>query len=114
MVTLDFSDVRWGFFAAVFLGKTIVALGTAGASLLLDKQATAPMAAACMRAIMTTFSNDYALGAPVIMAMYPPAISKYLFLVAPASFLVINPLCLVRCHALSRIVMIGSVCRPCV
>eukprot|EP00730_Choanoeca_flexa_P001954 TRINITY_DN10854_c0_g3_i1.p1 TRINITY_DN10854_c0_g3~~TRINITY_DN10854_c0_g3_i1.p1 ORF type:complete len:747 (+),score=216.08 TRINITY_DN10854_c0_g3_i1:117-2357(+) len=95
MLTLEFNDVQWGFFGAVFLAKSIVGLAVASASLLLDTTAVAPMAAACMRIIMTTFSNDYALGAPVLLALYPPPVSKYLFVIAPVSLLIINPICLV-------------------
>eukprot|EP00730_Choanoeca_flexa_P001953 TRINITY_DN10854_c0_g1_i6.p1 TRINITY_DN10854_c0_g1~~TRINITY_DN10854_c0_g1_i6.p1 ORF type:complete len:849 (+),score=177.43 TRINITY_DN10854_c0_g1_i6:1420-3966(+) len=95
MLTLDFTDVKWGFFAAVLLGKGIIGGATAIASFTFDTGSPAPMASACMRVIMTTFSNDYALGAPVLLALYPPEVSKYLFIVAPVSLLIINPLCLV-------------------
>ncbi|EDQ84440.1 uncharacterized protein MONBRDRAFT_30258 [Monosiga brevicollis MX1] len=105
LINLDFSGLDLNFFYAFLIAKGAVAIIVIAASLLFDRNQPAPLAAACMRAVMCTFSNDYALGVPVIDAIYPNPkwrmqfqpyqTQSYLMLVAPVSLLIINPICFV-------------------
>ena len=57
------------------------------------------MAAIC--AMLTTMQNDFALGLPILDALYPQQAendgelpySAYLYLFAPISVMIINPIC---------------------
>lgn len=60
-------------------------------SLLLDPAKPAYTIAG-LRGIMATMSNDFSLGLPVLMTLFPRAIYQYLFIITPIQLLLINPL----------------------
>lgn len=95
MATLEFDGVKFGFLWAFLVAKIAVCIVVVGLSLAFDKRTEAPLAAAALRGVFATLSNDFALGFPVLSALFPPEVTKYLFLVSPVSLLVINPLAFV-------------------
>ncbi len=48
-----------------------------------------------VRGMAAVCSNDFALGLPILQAMYPPQLIQYIYLIAPVQFLLFNPLGLV-------------------
>eukprot|EP00045_Choanoeca_perplexa_P011570 m.123443 g.123443 ORF g.123443 m.123443 type:complete len:643 (+) comp15678_c0_seq5:113-2041(+) len=91
MATLDFSAVEWPFLAAVALSRILVAGFVFIVSMVFDKSVRAPGAAAALRSIFATQSNDFALGLPVLQALFPENIVQYLYLCAPIQLILINP-----------------------
>nr|XP_039263349.1 integral membrane protein GPR155-like [Styela clava] len=94
MVELDFSTVSWAFMVAVLLGKAIVFLLVFCSSLILLKDRR-KLSRGSLYAIFTTQSNDFALGYPLIQAVYGnshPEFLQYIYLLAPISLLVLNPI----------------------
>jgi predicted permease len=93
LCALDFGSVSWSFLAAVLLAKTalfaVTALGVLAAVRPPD-----PLRAG-LYAIFVTQSNDFALGFPILQAIYGashPEIPMYLYLFAPISLVILNPI----------------------
>lgn len=93
MVELNFSSVNWTFVLAVFIGKSLVFFLVFVVSLIvLREQATARGA---LYSIFATQSNDFALGYPLLEALYRktnPEFLQYIYLVAPISLMILNPI----------------------
>lgn len=90
IATIDFSTVSWSLVASIALGKTAVLVVTAGVTLITLRQDPTRCAVAGIRAIVTTQSNDFAVGLPLLSALYPPEMTRYLYIAAPISFLWLN------------------------
>ena len=92
MATLDFSLVNWNFLLAIFVAKTVVFLSVILVCLLITRPTD--LAKSGLYAIFCTQSNDFALGYPIVAALYSkshPEYPSYLYLVAPISLVVLNP-----------------------
>ncbi|XP_015437374.1 PREDICTED: integral membrane protein GPR155 [Dufourea novaeangliae] len=89
---LDFTLVNWKFLLAVLLAKSCVFFIVLSVSLLIKRPSNPGCAA--LFAIFTTQSNDFAIGYPMIDALYGkthPEYAAYLYLMAPISLAILNP-----------------------
>ncbi|XP_053373274.1 integral membrane protein GPR155-like isoform X2 [Mercenaria mercenaria] len=92
MVELNFSQVNWYFLLGIAISKTSVFVIVAVLTLLIRR----PMhlGYAGLFAIFATQSNDFALGYPILKALYSdsnPEYLQYIYLVAPISLVLLNP-----------------------
>ncbi|OAD54808.1 hypothetical protein WN48_06007 [Eufriesea mexicana] len=93
LAKLNFTLVNWKFLFAVLLAKSFVFLIVLGISLVIKRQSNPGCAA--LFAIFTTQSNDFAIGYPMIHALYGkthPEYTAYLYLMAPISLAILNPI----------------------
>ncbi|KAK2587818.1 hypothetical protein KPH14_003919 [Odynerus spinipes] len=93
LAKLDFTLVNWRFLLAVLLAKCCVFFIVLTVSLLIKKPPNPGRAA--LFAIFTTQSNDFAIGYPMIDALYRkthPEYAAYLYLMAPISLAILNPI----------------------
>ncbi|XP_067120840.1 lysosomal cholesterol signaling protein-like isoform X1 [Centruroides vittatus] len=92
LVKLDFDHVNWTFMASIFVSKTIVFILVAITTLIVTKPADTSKAG--LYAILATQSNDFALGYPLILALYShhhPEYAHYIYLLAPIQLAILNP-----------------------
>ncbi|XP_011052542.1 PREDICTED: integral membrane protein GPR155 [Acromyrmex echinatior] len=90
---LHFTLVNWKFLLAVLLAKSCVFITVLVVSLVIQKPSNPGRAA--LFAIFTTQSNDFAIGYPMIYALYGrthPEYAAYLYLMAPISLAILNPI----------------------
>lgn len=93
LARLDFTLVNWRFLLAILLAKCCVFFIVLAVSLLIKKPPNPGRAA--LFAIFTTQSNDFAIGYPMIDALYRsthPEYAAYLYLMAPISLAILNPI----------------------
>lgn len=93
MATLDLSSVNWEFLLAILLAKSSVFLVVLVITLLVTRPVD--MSKSGLLAIFCTQSNDFALGYPIVAALYSqshPAYPSYLYLMAPISLVILNPI----------------------
>ena len=93
MATLDLSSVNWKFLAAVLTAKAAVFSVVLIVTLLVTRPTD--MSRSGLFAIFCTQSNDFALGYPIVAALYAkthPDFPSYLYLMAPISLIVLNPI----------------------
>ncbi|KAM6177963.1 lysosomal cholesterol signaling protein [Rhynchocyon petersi] len=100
MVVLNFSNVDWSFLysiliakAAVFFIVCILTLVVASPDSRFSKAGLFP--------IFATQSNDFALGYPIVEALYQttyPEYLQYIYLVAPISLMMLNPIGFIFCE----------------
>ena len=86
------NSVNWTFILAVLISKTLIFLGVLIVTYIVGKRA-APKAG--LYAIFATQSNDFALGSPIVEAVYGkthPNYVGYLYLMAPISLVILNPI----------------------
>ncbi|XP_013140248.1 PREDICTED: integral membrane protein GPR155 [Papilio polytes] len=92
LAQLDFSIVNWTFLISMLLAKGVVFFGVVIVTILVSKPMN--LGQAGMFAIFCTQSNDFALGYPIINAIYEkthPEYALYLYLMAPISLAILNP-----------------------
>ncbi|XP_031562631.1 integral membrane protein GPR155-like [Actinia tenebrosa] len=93
MVELDFLKVNWKFLAAILIAKGIVFIIVVVLTLILGKPQKYGRAG--IFAIFCTQSNDFALGFPLLKALYRdsmPDFLSYIYLLAPISVVLLNPI----------------------
>ena len=93
MCQLDFSSVNWVFLGSITLAKSVIFFIVLFVSLFLSQPADPARSA--LYAIFCTQSNDFALGFPVLQAIYGskhPEYPMYLYLLAPVSLAFLNPI----------------------
>ncbi|XP_019636195.1 PREDICTED: integral membrane protein GPR155-like [Branchiostoma belcheri] len=91
MCTLKFEVVNWWFLLAIAIAKSSVFLLVAVFTLVLGRN----FGKAGLFAIFATQSNDFALGYPIVKAIYGasrPELLSYIYLLAPISVAILNPL----------------------
>ncbi|XP_063363729.1 lysosomal cholesterol signaling protein [Cydia amplana] len=96
LARLDFSTVNWTFLLAILLGKGIVFFAVMIVTILVSKPVN--LGRAGIFAIFCTQSNDFALGYPIINAIYEhthPEYALFLYLMAPISLAILNPVAFV-------------------
>ncbi|XP_011208976.1 integral membrane protein GPR155 [Bactrocera dorsalis] len=96
LVELNWSTVNWTFLLAMTLSKSIVFFAVLVISLLITRPLN--YARAGLLSIFCTQSNDFAIGYPIVMALYKdvhPEYASYLYLMAPISLALLNPIGLV-------------------
>ncbi|XP_026731598.1 integral membrane protein GPR155 [Trichoplusia ni] len=96
LAQLDFSTVNWAFLVAILLAKGVVFIGVIIVTMMVSKPLN--LGRAGIFAIFCTQSNDFALGYPIINALYQkthPDYALYLYLMAPISLAILNPIAFV-------------------
>ncbi|XP_062313839.1 lysosomal cholesterol signaling protein isoform X1 [Osmerus eperlanus] len=100
MVLLDFGNVIWPFLWSILIAKVsvffIVCLLT-----LLVASPDSRFSKAGLFSIFATQSNDFALGYPIVEALYGntyPEYLQYIYLVAPVSLMLLNPVGFAFCE----------------
>merc|ERR1719322_493093 len=90
---LNFDSVNWAFLGAILLAKASVFFSVMILTFLTTKESR--ISKAGLYAIFATQSNDFALGYPILLALYEktaPEIPRYLYLMAPISLAILNPI----------------------
>ncbi|XP_021177266.2 integral membrane protein GPR155 isoform X1 [Fundulus heteroclitus] len=100
MVLLDFGDVIWAFLWSVLVAKVTVFVLVCVLTLMVANP-DSRYSKAGLYAIFATQSNDFALGYPIVDALYRstyPEYLQYIYLVAPVSLMLLNPIGLALCE----------------
>ncbi|XP_033763024.1 LOW QUALITY PROTEIN: integral membrane protein GPR155-like [Pecten maximus] len=93
MCILDFSVVNWLFLTSILISKSLVFFLVVFVTLVAKRPLNYGYAG--MFGIFATQSNDFALGYPIIQALYEkshPEYLKYIYLIAPISVVFLNPI----------------------
>ncbi|XP_050299819.1 integral membrane protein GPR155 [Anthonomus grandis grandis] len=96
LAELDLSSVNWMFLVAILLAKSVVFFAVIVVTLLVGRPLN--LGRAGIFAIFCTQSNDFAIGYPIVAALYKsthPEYASYLYLVAPINLAILNPLAFV-------------------
>jgi len=96
LAELDLSSVNWMFLLSILVAKTVVFLVVIAVTFLVSRPIN--MGRAGLFAIFCTQSNDFAIGYPIVAALYQkthPDYASYLYLMAPISLVILNPLGLI-------------------
>ncbi|XP_076858919.1 lysosomal cholesterol signaling protein [Brachyhypopomus gauderio] len=100
MVQLDFGNVIWPFLWSILVAKLAVFLIVCVLTLLVASKETR-FSKAGLFSIFATQSNDFALGYPIVEALYRnthPEYLQYIYLVAPISLILLNPIGFAFCE----------------
>ncbi|KAM4590782.1 lysosomal cholesterol signaling protein isoform 2-T2 [Odontesthes bonariensis] len=100
MVLLDFGDVIWAFLWSVLIAKVTVFVLVCVLTLIVASP-DSRYGKAGLYAIFATQSNDFALGYPIVDALYRstyPEYLQYIYLVAPVSLMLLNPIGFALCE----------------
>ncbi|XP_062862553.1 lysosomal cholesterol signaling protein [Trichomycterus rosablanca] len=100
MVLLDFGNVIWPFLWSILVAKLTVFLAVCVLTLLVANKESR-FSKAGLFSIFATQSNDFALGYPIVEALYRnthPEYVQYIYLVAPISLMVLNPIGFAFCE----------------
>ncbi|XP_030641981.1 integral membrane protein GPR155 [Chanos chanos] len=100
MVELDLNNVIWSFLWSILIAKTAVFF-IVGVVTLLVTGRESRFSKAGLFSIFATQSNDFALGYPIAEALYRnyhPEYLQYIYLVAPVSLMVLNPVGFAFCE----------------
>ncbi|NXG63210.1 GP155 protein, partial [Hemiprocne comata] len=100
MVVLNFSNVNWSFLYSILVAKAAVFFLVCVLTLLVASPETR-FSKAGLFPIFATQSNDFALGYPIVEALYQttyPEYLQYIYLVAPISLMMLNPLGFIFCE----------------
>lgn len=92
LVQLDWGTVNWMFLLAVLIAKLVIFVGVGAVSLLMTRPLNYGRAG--ILSIFCTQSNDFAIGWPIVQALYHkahPEYASYLYLMAPLSLAILNP-----------------------
>ncbi|XP_037901142.1 integral membrane protein GPR155 [Glossina fuscipes] len=96
LVELNWSAVNWTFLLAMLISKAVVFFVVLIISLCVARPLN--YARAGLLGIFCTQSNDFAIGYPIVMALYKtihPEYASYLYLMAPISLAILNPIGLI-------------------
>ncbi|XP_016328009.1 integral membrane protein GPR155-like isoform X2 [Sinocyclocheilus anshuiensis] len=100
MVQLQFQHVVWSFLWSVLIAKVCVFLLVCVLTLLVANPES-KYSKAGLFAIFATQSNDFALGYPIVDVLYRsshPEYMQYIYLVAPVSLMLLNPVGFALCE----------------
>uniref|UniRef100_A0A669ELN3 G protein-coupled receptor 155 n=1 Tax=Oreochromis niloticus TaxID=8128 RepID=A0A669ELN3_ORENI len=100
MVLLDFGNVIWAFLWSVLVAKVTVFVLVCVLTLMVASPDNR-YSKAGLYAIFATQSNDFALGYPIVDALYRstyPEYLQYIYLVAPVSLMLLNPIGFALCE----------------
>ncbi len=93
LAILDFKSVDWLFMTSIFISKTIVFALAILITLLTIRPLNIGLAG--VFGIFVSQSNDFALGYPIVSAIYSqthPDYINYIYLLAPISLCILNPI----------------------
>jgi len=88
---LNLMSVNWGFITALFIAKATIFFAVLIVTYFIGRRP----GRAGLFAIFSTQSNDFALGNPILQAIYSlshPDFQSYLYLLAPISLVILNPI----------------------
>lgn len=121
MVQLDFGNVIWPFLWSILIAKVSVFFIVCVLTLIVASPESR-YSKAGLFSIFATQSNDFALGYPIVEALYKstyPEYLQYIYLVAPVSLMLLNPIGFAFCeiqkwknqgnHQQSKLVIVGLV-----
>ncbi|KAK7939293.1 hypothetical protein WMY93_002619 [Mugilogobius chulae] len=121
MVLLNFADVIWPFLWSILIAKASVFVIVCLLTLVVSCPESR-FSKAGLYSIFATQSNDFALGYPIVAALYKntyPEYLQYIYLVAPVSLMFLNPIGFGFCeiqkwknqanHQQSKLVILGHV-----
>ncbi|KFP17590.1 Integral membrane protein GPR155, partial [Egretta garzetta] len=100
MVVLNFSNVNWSFLCSILVAKAAVFFLVCVLTLLVASPENR-FSKAGLFPIFATQSNDFALGYPIVEALYQttyPEYLQYIYLVAPISLMMLNPVGFIFCE----------------
>ncbi|XP_056649993.1 integral membrane protein GPR155 isoform X3 [Monodelphis domestica] len=100
MVILNFSHVNWSFLYSILVAKASVFFIVCVLTLLVARP-DSRFSKAGLFPIFATQSNDFALGYPIVEALYQttyPEYLEYIYLVAPISLMMLNPIGFIFCE----------------
>uniref|UniRef100_A0A8C6PZ94 G protein-coupled receptor 155a n=1 Tax=Nothobranchius furzeri TaxID=105023 RepID=A0A8C6PZ94_NOTFU len=100
MVLLDFGDVIWPFLWSILVAKVCVFFIVCVLTLIVASP-DSRFSKAGLFSIFATQSNDFALGYPIVEALYQstyPEYLQYIYLVAPVSLMLLNPIGFAFCE----------------
>ncbi|XP_055145749.1 lysosomal cholesterol signaling protein isoform X2 [Symphalangus syndactylus] len=100
MVVLNFSNVDWSFLYSILIAKACVFFIVCVLTLLVASP-DSRFSKAGLFPIFATQSNDFALGYPIVEALYQttyPEYLQYIYLVAPISLMMLNPIGFIFCE----------------
>ncbi|XP_012995494.1 integral membrane protein GPR155 isoform X2 [Esox lucius] len=100
MVLLDFNNVIWSFLWSVLVAKVSVFVLVCALTLAVASP-EGRYSKAGLYSIFATQSNDFALGYPIVDALYRnthPEYLQYIYLVAPISLMLLNPIGFAFCE----------------
>ncbi|XP_016061770.1 PREDICTED: integral membrane protein GPR155 isoform X2 [Miniopterus natalensis] len=100
MVVLNFSNVDWSFLYSILIAKASVFFTVCVLTLLVANP-DSRFSKAGLFPIFATQSNDFALGYPIVEALYQttyPEYLQYIYLVAPVSLMMLNPIGFIFCE----------------
>ncbi|XP_028991681.1 integral membrane protein GPR155 [Betta splendens] len=100
MVLLDFGDVIWPFLWSILVAKVSVFFIVCILTLIVASP-QGRYSKAGLFSIFATQSNDFALGYPIVEALYKstyPEYLQYIYLVAPVSLMLLNPIGFALCE----------------
>ena len=93
LCTLNLNCVNWKFVLSIFITKAILFVSVIIVGLLVNHGQN--IGKAGLYSIFVTQSNDFALGYPILKALYGqthPEYPNYLYLLAPISLAILNPI----------------------
>lgn len=93
LVELDWKTVNWKFLLSILIAKSVVFFAVAIISLLVGRPFNYGRSG--LFAIFCTQSNDFAIGYPIVVALYEkihPEYASYIYLMAPISLAILNPI----------------------
>ncbi|XP_071330970.1 lysosomal cholesterol signaling protein [Trachinotus anak] len=121
MVLLDFGNVIWPFLWSILIAKVSVFFIVCALTLIVASPESR-YSKAGLFSIFATQSNDFALGYPIVEALYKstyPEYLQYIYLVAPVSLMLLNPIGFAFCevqkwkdegnHQQSKLMIVGLV-----
>lgn len=121
MVQLDFGNVIWPFLWSILIAKVSVFCLVCVLTLIVASP-DSRFSKAGLFSIFATQSNDFALGYPIVAALYQsthPEYLQYIYLVAPVSLILLNPIGFAFCeiqkwkdqenHQQSKLLIVGIV-----
>ncbi|XP_040912872.1 integral membrane protein GPR155 [Toxotes jaculatrix] len=100
MVLLDFGNVIWPFLWSILIAKVSVFFMVCVLTLIVASPESRYSKAGIF-SIFATQSNDFALGYPIVEALYQstyPEYLQYIYLVAPVSLMLLNPIGFAFCE----------------
>lgn len=93
LVELNWQTVNWTYLLAILISKGIVFFSVGIITMLVSRPLNYGRAG--ILATFCTQSNDFAIGYPIVMALYQkahPEYASYLYLMAPISLAILNPI----------------------
>ena len=91
--SIEIGSVNWNFLLSILIAKSIVFVSVLFITILINWGKSIEKAG--LYAIFVTQTNDFALGYPIVLALYGqshPQFPAYLYLLAPVSLAILNPI----------------------